>query len=417
MRHVRGTAADLCTHEVVTDEASRVRVRCGDCKNAEEAEEELEREERARKREEEERKREEEQRKHAEEEREQRRRRTDPRVRELLDAPEPTSPLPGILDVEPSLHLLYGAPKVGKTTLALLLALAWSNGIEPWPGAPAFPGDSRAFILTAEQTPRRVARLLHRLATSLDLPDGWQDRVTVRSAHSWLQPHPCLDDDGRACLSEKLARQRDPIGLVVLDSASRLLPAGLDESSSSDVTPFLEPLQRLAEKFGAYVLLIHHEGKTQRSDPRAAPRGSNAFTAVPQAILRLQRIPSRPDLRRLSVFGNSIEHTEHRFRVSDSGPGDRIDYFRPASLDIDELALFTALERAMPLNGSPQYVNAIATAALREAPGLQHSRRKEPTGRLRTKVKEALETLENRGVAKRDGRCWVRTGSFIRSLI
>ena len=392
-----------------------LRVLCGDCKNAEEAEEaeeEREREERARKREEEQRKREEEQRKHAEEEREQRRRRTDPRVRELLDAPEPTSPLPGILDVEPSLHLLYGAPKVGKTTLALLLALAWSNGIEPWPGAPALRGDSRAFILTAEQTPRRVAGLLQRLATSLDLPDGWQDRVTVRSAHSWLEPHPYLDDDGRAFLFDRLAGAQaskiGPFGLVVLDSASRLLPPGLDESSSSDVTPFLEPLQRLAEKHECVVLLIHHEGKTSYSDPRAAPRGSNAFVAVPQAILRLRRYPRHPDLRRLSVFGNSIETTEHLFRVSDSGYGDRIDYFRPEALDIGDHAFLTALERALPLDASPQYVSPIAAAIQRE-----RNPNKKPSGRLRTQVRQTLERLEALSVARRVEKRWVRTGSFI----
>ena len=54
------------------------------------------------------------------------------RLRVLRQRPEPTSPLPGILDPEPHLHVLLGKPKSGKTTFALTLARAWAQGIVPW---------------------------------------------------------------------------------------------------------------------------------------------------------------------------------------------------------------------------------------------------------------------------------------------
>lgn len=99
---------------------------------------------------------------------------------ELLDRPEPLSPLPGILDPTPSLHLLVGPPKCGKTTFCATLAVAAAAGIRPWPTAsgPLPPG--RALFISAEQSAHRLFLTLMRIGRTIGVePSEWLNHMGV----------------------------------------------------------------------------------------------------------------------------------------------------------------------------------------------------------------------------------------------
>ena len=256
---------------------------------------------------------------------------------------QPTSPMPGLLDPEPSLVIASGRPKSGKTSLALWLARAWVLGAAPWPGAPGLPG-TRALLISREQTASRIDATLRRLSVCAE-PIGieaWTERIAIVARDPDLpaaaRPLLTLDAPGIAQLRGLLAAQRDaddPVGLVVLDSLSRLRPGAIDEIDNSAMSLWLDELAELASEMRTYVLAIHHVGHStdpSRSDPRSAPRGASAIAAVAQTVWLIDRLPGSPQHRRLAVDGAAILPAELTLEVAPmtAEPG-AVLYFRRAA--------------------------------------------------------------------------------------
>ena len=270
-------------------------------------------------------------------------------LRSLADRPEPPSPLPGFLDNCPSLHVLVGRPKTGKTTLGLHLAQSWARGVAPWTGAPVLPG-SRALVLSAEQPLRRVVATLRRLADwhTEDQRDGWEDRLVIVARDRALSREAAallkLDPPGLALLRRVLqsaADAGDPFGFVLLDSLSRLKPSEAEENDADAMSAFLGPLAALATDLGAYVQLIHHAGHADRANPVTAPRGSTSIAAVAQAVWKLEPVEGRPWERAVTASGNAIENSTLTLEVAPKCEPGKVLYFRPADpfaqYDIDAL--------------------------------------------------------------------------------
>jgi hypothetical protein len=278
---------------------------------------------------------------------------TGDRLRALEKRPEPTSPLPELLDPEPHLHVIAGRSKSGKTTLALWLARAWCQRIAPWPDAPELPGP-RSLVISREQPVSRLYGTLRRLQILAGHRsiDAMIDNIVIVGRDPELRPVDrrllTLDEDGLSMLRGGLQQaQRDgnPFGLLVLDSLSRLRPPGVEENDNDAMTAWLDRLEEIAVEFGVYILLIHHVGHstdTSRQEARSAGRGASAIAAVAQATWLLERVPGSPNQRLLKVDGNAILPTEITFEVcgDDAEPGS-INYFRPIdpidAYEIDKL--------------------------------------------------------------------------------
>jgi len=259
----------------------------------------------------------------------------------LLEIAEETSakasPLPGLMDTTPSLHLAVGRPKTGKTRFACYLILQWAAGFEPWPGAPPLPGTD-TLIISAEQSLDRVAATLVQLAGSREAFGAYADRVHVvalseklpRSLRALLN----LDERGLRRLRQLLAtarRKGRPIGLVVLDSLSRLKPADADENDANAMTALLDALAAIAAEFVAYVVLVHHVGLAERNQLVTAPRGSSSIAAVAQAIWRWEVIPNQPRLRLMTATGNAIENSRITFEVAPEDDAGKVLFFLPVT--------------------------------------------------------------------------------------
>lgn len=327
----------------------------------------------------------------------------------LCDREPPESPLPGVLDVAPTLHVLSGAPKTGKTSFLIHIALAWCQGVAPWPGAPQLPG-SRALFLSAEQSAYRVADLAARLtrSTGIGSCEAWKDRFLIAAAAD----NETADSAGLVSCSGALLRElrvgepgapggldllrealltaanADPIGLVVLDSLSRLKPALVNENDAGDMTAWLDELAALAVDLGVYIVLIHHSGLSNRSDPTTKARGSSAIGAVAQVNLGFDRVAGDPSKRRLTAAGNMILAGTTVFRVTDAGD-ERIDFFRPAEGSLTDEVL-AALAEA----NEPSSVVALATAI---------TSKKEPGGHFRGRLRHVLSHLVEQGQVEATG--------------
>lgn len=321
----------------------------------------------------------------------------------LAKEAEPASPLPGFLDPEPSLHVLHGVAKTGKTTLAWLLGLAWATGRAPWEGAPALPG-TRVLILSGEQGARKCLRVLRRIARTANLGTfaEWRERVTIVGRRSEMTAIDRrllrFDAEGLAALRHVLdaaEREGDPFGLVIADSLSRLKPPAAATNDNDDMIGVLDPLAALAIEAGVYVLLIHHDGHSADRQGQAVDgvRGASAIRDVPQALLAVSRVASEPRKRLVRVAGNELPDLAQVFEVAEEWePEGFINRFRPDS------------ERALDLDflfaEGPLSLTEFGRRALGWAPNWP------PSGGAKRKAQRILEDFENRGVLRREGAGW-----------
>jgi len=328
---------------------------------------------------------------------------------ERLDAvrerPASVSPLPELIDPDPSLHLAQGPPKCGKTTFALAMAQAWGCGVALWDGAPALPG-TRALVLSAEQPLTRLEATLRRLDVMHTKVEraAWTQRLVIvardpelpKAAHQLLT----LDEAGLSLLHQGLQHARaegDPFGLVVLDSLSRLKPRDCEENSNDDMSAWLGRLQELAEEQCTYILLVHHVGHADRNEAHNAGRGASAIAAVAQAAWLLGNVPGQPRQRSLEVRGNAILPAELTFEVaSDEMKPGELHYWHPA----DPLAGYDPCEI---LNAGEELTQRAFAKRL-----AGKSDKEEPTGaetrlakalRLHWKQKGLVDVFEGKGSA------------------
>ena len=169
--------------------------------------------------------------------------------------------------------------------------------------------------------------------------DTWPDRALIVARDPELAADATalltLNDAGLRALQDMLREAQesgDPIGLVVLDSLSRLKPPSVEESDNDQMAQWLDSLEAISLKFGVYILLIHHQGHNTargRSEARSAGRGASAIGAVAHVTLLLEKTKDPRQLL-LKVEGNFVLNSEITFEVAPpDAPAGAIYYFKP----------------------------------------------------------------------------------------
>lgn len=215
--------------------------------------------------------------------------------------PEPVWAVPGLLPV--GLTILAGAPKIGKSFLALQIALSVATGGRVF-GEPIAKGC--VLYLALEDTPRRL-----------------QDRMKKQSWPLGLAANfLCLGQfdrqvgDLRNGGGERLARQieRDGYRFVVIDTLSRSVHG--DQNDASQMTRSLAPIQQIAHAKNVALLLIDHHRKNPLENPDVITDilGSTAKGAMADTILGLYRERGKGDAR-LRVTGRDVEEKTLRLRM------------------------------------------------------------------------------------------------------
>lgn len=173
--------------------------------------------------------------------------------------------------------VIGGAPKCGKTFLALELAVAVASG-RPCLGRFGVPCVGPSLVYAAEDEPRQIRQRLAGLAqvrgTSLE-------RLEVR-----LIVEPVL----RLDRAEDVARLRATLAhhrprMLVLDPYVRL--QRVDENNVTEVAAILGALRELSRSFEVAVVLVHHTRKNPAEGPGQALRGSSDFYAWADSVLYL----------------------------------------------------------------------------------------------------------------------------------
>jgi hypothetical protein len=273
--------------------------------------------------------------------------------------------------------ILGGAPKTGKSFLALDLCVALASATI---GAGHFRAlSARPVVLLCAEDPAPVlASRLEALARSRSRPlRDLPIEVIVESAVR------LPDSLGR--LAATLERSRP--GLLLLDPLIRLHRA--DENSASEMAVVLDGLRELARAHSTAILLVHHARKAAAGNsPGAGLRGSSDLAAFGDSNLILRRLADGADLE-LRIEHRAAAAPEPlllRLCVEAAGSVARFQAWRPTAEDKDPTAarvLDLLAASALPLS----------TAALRSKLGLRNQT-----------VRASLHALLAQGRLERRGR-------------
>ena len=180
--------------------------------------------------------------------------------------------------VEPgTLCALYGPSTVGKTFLAIDLAAHIAQG-KPWASRPT---EKSPVLYVGLEGVVGLDRRIKAITESMGMSDGRLAR---------FDGYVTLGDDELGTLGEKTliatceeirTSTGEPVGLIVIDTLWRAM-AGGEENSAKEMGAVVARLNRVIQKTGAAILVVHHPGK----DLEKGMRGSNSLFAACDCVLK-----------------------------------------------------------------------------------------------------------------------------------
>jgi len=196
------------------------------------------------------------------------------------------------------LSVLAGPPKLGKSWLVLLVALAVASGSQAC-GRFGCP-QGEVLYLALEDTPRRMQNRLRKIL-----------RRTHGSAQGLFLEYSCpllgygLEDHLRGWMQDH-PRTR----LIVIDTLAKVRPPrGRHEEPYAADYRLMASLKAIADECRTAIVTITHTRKQADADPLAEVSGTMGLTGAADAILVLKRERARADAV-LHVTGRDVEESE-----------------------------------------------------------------------------------------------------------
>ena len=192
----------------------------------------------------------------------------------------------------PGLYILAGAPKIGKSWLALDLCLSVAEG-EPFLKHETHRG--QVLYLALEDS---LLRLQNRLYEFTEEPaEGLQFSTLANSIGGGLEQQ--LED----------AKKKLPdLRLIVIDTLQKIRRA-VDAKYGSDYSE-LRALKSVADRLGVTILLIHHTRKERDSDPFNMISGTTGLNGCADGSFVLTREKRSENAGTLHCTGRDIESAE-----------------------------------------------------------------------------------------------------------
>ena len=191
------------------------------------------------------------------------------------------------------LHILAGAPKTGKSWLALWLCQQVAGGEKVW-GYPTQQGT--VLYLCLEDG-------YHRLR------DRLLDITEDPSENLYLATHAGTLADGLAGQIETFVREHGRVSLIVIDTLQKVRETCTDNTYSRDYAD-LARLKELADRCRTTVLLVHHLRKQYDSDPLNRVSGTAGMSGAADGTFILQREDRSSNYGTLFCTGRDIESKE-----------------------------------------------------------------------------------------------------------
>jgi len=174
---------------------------------------------------------------------------------------------------EKSFGIIYGAPKKGKSFVALDMALCVASGL-PWHGHEVRRGN--VLYIVGEGLGGLGKRLkawkAHNQPESEIAFYGLVTRVNMRAPEDVAE------------ILKAISAIKSDFSLIIIDTVARALLGG-DENSATDIGEFIAGCDLIKDATGAAVIGVHHTGK----DEERGMRGSSAMLAGLDTCILVKR--------------------------------------------------------------------------------------------------------------------------------
>jgi hypothetical protein len=201
--------------------------------------------------------------------------------------------VPGL--IPEGLSMLVGRPKIGKSWMALDIALAVASGGTCLGGRESEQGG--VLYCACEDSQRR---LQDRTTKLIGGGNAWPANLHLTTG--WRR----LDKGGVTDIAEWIEVAEEP-RLVVLDTLASVKPIRTNNGYQEDYAA-LESLHRLANEIGIAVLILHHQRKSEAEDPLDTISGTLGLAGCVDTPIILAGTSNG---RTLYVRGRDIEEAEH----------------------------------------------------------------------------------------------------------
>lgn len=176
-----------------------------------------------------------------------------------------------------SLGFLYSAPGVGKSFVAMDMALSIAHGFDTWHGDPITAAeDKREIVYIAGEGSFDLRNRLLAWAKARGVSSLSKNFRVIETAIDFMQASD-IDRLLRTVRSASL----NP-AMVFVDTVSRAMP-GADENLQKDMTLFVRACDHVKMALKCAVMGIHHAGKS------GDIRGSTVITGAGDYVLRMER--------------------------------------------------------------------------------------------------------------------------------
>jgi hypothetical protein len=294
--------------------------------------------------------------------------------------------LPPVREVIPGLYgvghyLLSGAPKMGKSFLAMSLATALGSGTYAL-GKIKVDKHPVLYLSLEDGLRRTVTRLQHRLRDMAELPQ-------IDFAFSW----PNLEEGGLELLERWMRGHSE--GVVFVDTGKRLRQGSEDTGRSfyeSDYD-FIAPLTDLVHDVDTMMLTLWHDRKMGAEDFFDQVNSSRGLTAAVDGVSQLQR--------------------DRGSKVAKLSIGDRDTEDRAFKLQWDDVLLGWLLVEKIDVAQEKQSGAALVLSTIRKLQsadmGVSSDMVAVETGLPKGSVKNHFMTLRTQGVIRDVRRGFVHT--------
>lgn len=198
--------------------------------------------------------------------------------------------LPGLMPE--GLTLLAGRPKLGKSWLALDIAVAVATGGSCLGASAVTSGD--VLYLALEDNPRRLQRRMRKVC-----PAGKPPNLLL--ATEW----PRVDKGGIADMAGWFDNVSRP-ALIICDTLAKVKPLTRTKGYDEDYQA-LSDLQKFSGERGIPVLVLHHDRKMAADDPIDRVSGTLGLTGAADTIVCIERTNKGVTFY---VRGRDVEETE-----------------------------------------------------------------------------------------------------------
>ena len=202
------------------------------------------------------------------------------------------TPTPFLVDelIPEGLHILAGAPKIGKSWLALWLCLCVSQGQPLWNFAVT---QGEVLYLSLEDSYRRIQSRLFDLTE--DAPPTLHFAILADTLKHGLEQQ-----------IEQFLTEHPATKLVVIDTLQRVRSAGSDSNLYANDYRDIGLLKRLADRRHIAILLIHHLRKLHDDDPMNMISGSTGLSGAADSTFVLQKSSRLANIASLHCTGRDI---------------------------------------------------------------------------------------------------------------